>query len=342
MEKKRVTMALIAAKAGVSQMTVSMALRNHPRISEGTRQRIQELAATMGYRPDPVLSRLMAHLRSAGAGAKTETVAYLVSRGHGTAWRKTYLGLMFDGAVARAATLGYKLEVLDLEEPGMTTHRMNTILRSRGIEGVLIAPRSLGGSHLRLNFAHLAAAHVGATLWRPALHSAHHDYFHGTMLMMRNLVRHGYRRIGFVSSRSLARTTGHQEEAAFLYYGARLRESPVPPLLLPEWDTPTFLAWHRRYRPDAIATCYLDVKPALREAGYAAPDSVGIALNWLPPGDTSAGIRQDFEATGATAFDLVESQLRRHEHGVPAQPKAALIRGQWVEGDSVANVANTH
>lgn len=41
--------------------TVSLALRNHPRLPEKTRHRIQKLAKEMSYRPDPVLQALVAY-----------------------------------------------------------------------------------------------------------------------------------------------------------------------------------------------------------------------------------------------------------------------------------------
>jgi len=41
MNERRVTLADIARKAGVHVTTVSLAMRNHPRLPEKTRQRIQ-------------------------------------------------------------------------------------------------------------------------------------------------------------------------------------------------------------------------------------------------------------------------------------------------------------
>ena len=58
---ERTTIKDIAAAAGCSGATVSMALRHHPRIPHGTRARIESLAARMGYRPDPMLSSLIAY-----------------------------------------------------------------------------------------------------------------------------------------------------------------------------------------------------------------------------------------------------------------------------------------
>src|ERR1051325_9261392 len=59
------TMQRIADAAGVSRMTVSLALRNHPRISAATRERIRQVAERLGYHPDPEVSKLMAYLRRA-------------------------------------------------------------------------------------------------------------------------------------------------------------------------------------------------------------------------------------------------------------------------------------
>ena len=50
----------IAARAGVSQSTVSRALRNSPQVSEETRREIQRIAREMGYTVDRNASRLRA------------------------------------------------------------------------------------------------------------------------------------------------------------------------------------------------------------------------------------------------------------------------------------------
>src|SRR4051812_9774003 len=58
------TMKTIAAEVGVSVMTVSLALRNHPRISRATRQRVQTVATRLGYRSNPMVASLMTQIRS--------------------------------------------------------------------------------------------------------------------------------------------------------------------------------------------------------------------------------------------------------------------------------------
>ena len=60
----RIGLRQIAEAAGVCLMTVSLSLRDSPKISVATRERVCRLAGQLGYRPDPELSRLMKHLRS--------------------------------------------------------------------------------------------------------------------------------------------------------------------------------------------------------------------------------------------------------------------------------------
>jgi len=53
----------IAERAHVSQMTMSLALRDSPVISELTRRRIRAIAEELDYRPDPLVSALMRQRR---------------------------------------------------------------------------------------------------------------------------------------------------------------------------------------------------------------------------------------------------------------------------------------
>src|ERR1700733_13901887 len=58
-----VTIRVLAKIAGVSTATVSLALRNDPRIRPHVRKRIQKIAAKHNYRPNPVVASLIAQVR---------------------------------------------------------------------------------------------------------------------------------------------------------------------------------------------------------------------------------------------------------------------------------------
>ena len=56
--KKRVTLEDIGRKLGISATTVSLALRNHPRISQKTKDRISRVLEELKYEPNRVARKM--------------------------------------------------------------------------------------------------------------------------------------------------------------------------------------------------------------------------------------------------------------------------------------------
>ena len=147
-----VTMAQVAAAAGVSRSTVSRALQNHPRLPLETRERVCQLALEMGYRPNAMVSALMAELKkrrlpgsgtgTGASGGTLNTLAYLTAHPTRDGWRQPNPSFIeyFEGARDRALAQGYHLEPFWIHEPGLGTARFNRMLYTRHIRGVLIAP----------------------------------------------------------------------------------------------------------------------------------------------------------------------------------------------------------
>lgn len=61
---KNPTIRDVAREAGVAPATASLALRNQPRLRKSICAKVQRVAAKMGYRPNPVVSQLLAQLRA--------------------------------------------------------------------------------------------------------------------------------------------------------------------------------------------------------------------------------------------------------------------------------------
>src|SRR3954464_3013636 len=72
-----VTLQDIALRAGVSKMTVSLALRGHPHAAAATRDRLRKLAHEMGYRPNPLIVANMALLRGGRRSSYAGTLAFV-------------------------------------------------------------------------------------------------------------------------------------------------------------------------------------------------------------------------------------------------------------------------
>jgi LacI family transcriptional regulator len=144
MNKRRVTLLDIAKEAGVHVTTVSLALRNNPRLPEATRARIKALADKLGYAPDPLLKALVAYRGRIMTRRNPPTLAYVTNWNSRLGWKKvTAHPDFYAGALAKAEELGYHLEHFWMREPGLTHGRLSRILYSRGINGLIIA------SHVR-------------------------------------------------------------------------------------------------------------------------------------------------------------------------------------------------
>src|SRR5882724_2526676 len=143
MNSRRITLADVAHKAGVHFTTVSLCLRNHPRIPLPTRKRIQELARGMGYMPDPNLHALASYRTRTMARKSPPTLAYL-SNGYGRAgWQNmNALPQYYAGALARASELGFTLKHLWMQEPGFKLAQLNRDLCDRTIAGLIIASQT--------------------------------------------------------------------------------------------------------------------------------------------------------------------------------------------------------
>src|SRR4051794_13277267 len=116
-----VTFRQIAKASGLAVATVSYALRNHPKIPAGTTARVHALAEEMGYRPNPRVAALMAHIRRARPVPTGDRIAFIW-----LARPAAYLR-MHHGARQRAEQLGYELEDFVLRDRALNPARLERI-----------------------------------------------------------------------------------------------------------------------------------------------------------------------------------------------------------------------
>jgi DNA-binding LacI/PurR family transcriptional regulator len=328
----------LAAKSGYSRTTVSLALRNSPLIREDTREKIQKLASECGYRPDTLVSTLMDQLRIKRSSRGSEKIAYLTEWDTRDGWRKHsghrnyYLG-----ASARAVELGYEIEEIWARSPGLTGKRLSKILHTRAIRGVLISPllRPLG--HVYLDWKIFACAVISFTAIKPDLHRASHSHYQGMALALRHLKHQGYRRIGFAALNDQVKRVNYQWLASYqIFQNSVASADRIPPFLNHEWDKSNFKTWVDNHRPDVIVSNMVQPLNLLRELGYRVPEDIGYAsIDRLEADDPWAGVDQRPTDVGAAAIDLIVSQLRNNEFGIPDCAKTVLIDGLWRDGASI-------
>jgi DNA-binding LacI/PurR family transcriptional regulator len=333
----------IAREAGVNRSTVSLALRDHPRISLERRQQVQAIAKRLGYRINPLVAALMQSRRSRSR-PRNVVIGYLTNYPTRYGWRPTHHARpdYFPGAVERAAELGYKLEHFWMGEPGMTPERMSDILTVRGIHGILLGRLPPGHQSLRLLWERFSCVALGRTLVEPDPHRVAEDFFASASIAMEELVKRGYRRIGLVFTEfDDSPVVGSLWTGSYFaeLFKHRLVGVTEPLAYEDEADhTERFAAWYRQQRPDAIlATRPEAAMRWLSELGLKAPRDVGLASVGLRYGDgRHSGVYCDPAKLGGLAAEILVGLMQRGETGLPADPYEVLIPGHWVEGETVA------
>lgn len=336
----------LAKIAGVSRTTVSLALRNHPRISAEVRDKVIELAQECGYQRDPVVSALMNQLRTVRKSRSVEKIAYLTFWDSPEGWKKNLNESdYFSGACDRASQFGYEVETFWAKQPGLSGARLSKILYARGIRGVLLAPLPRGVGHVSLNWPHFACATLGLTVLKPELHRATHNYIDGMQLALHSLKKLGYRRIAFANMAIYEKRTNHGWISGFLTWQYHApAHSNIPPYLVPgiardtPWDKDLFARWLEKWKPDAIVSNTEQPLYLARELGYRVPDDLGYASLHRLYGDAPwAGVDRQPKQIGAAGMDLVISQLQNNESGLPACPKTVSIKSIWRDGPTICN-----
>ncbi|HEY4299503.1 MAG TPA: LacI family DNA-binding transcriptional regulator [Candidatus Didemnitutus sp.] len=354
MSERRVTLADVARRARVHVTTVSLALRNHPRLPAETRRRIQALAETMGYRPDPLLRALVAYRSRVMDRQNPLTLAYVTNWNTRWGWKKvTAHPDFFAGAQAKAEQLGYKLEHFWMHEPGLTQGRLSRMLYARGVNGLIIAShgREMGDA-LQFDWEHFSAVKIDYFPHQPVLHNVTNNQCDIVRLAMQKVMAAGYRRIGFVMHRGWDHAVDHLWMAGFLCEQQHLADSDrVNAHIFPEphpierWfnennapvvpDLPAFAEWFRQNRPEVVISKASFVLPLLAEMGLQVPRDVAFVDVFLEDSaGQTAGVRQNHRTVGAAAVEILAGQLQHNVFGVPEIPTTTFVEGTWFDGAS--------
>lgn len=329
-----VTVRDIADRAGLHFTTVAQALRNSPKVSVETREKIQRIAKEMGYRPNPMVSALMAQQRARKKPRFSTVLAFIGFRENAPDPNKDPHATEFlRGARAQAELLGYKLDDFFLHARGMTARRMAQILRARGINGILLGPSISKHTHLPAALRDFAMVAHSYSLLRPRLHRVAHDLAGGAFMACRELRKRGFRRIGLAIHESMDRQVNRLWTAGYLAFHQLLpAKEQAGCLYFPEdrFEPGTLVRWVAARKPDAIISMHCELLEWLREVPEPRP--LLVSLDHDRRWGNCPGIDQKPHAIGAAAVDLLARQLQWNESGVPSEPLTILIDGRWREG----------
>jgi LacI family transcriptional regulator len=337
---RRITLSQIASVARLSVSAVSQALRNQPAIPQETRARVKAIAEKLGYHPDPALSALIHYRHGKQRAERGAVLAYVTAFPTKEGWKEVpFLLRTFVGAQQRAERLGYHLECFWRSEPGVTAARFSTILDSRGIRGLLVAPLAFPGGELELAWDKFSAVAIGPSLARPVLHSTCNNHYQSMLLALKELRIRGYRRIGLVLDPNVDERHQQKYQAAFWTY-TRLNhnELTVEPLISTSLTDLLLQQWLDRVKPDVVLAHDDTVLESIKRLGHRVPRDIAFANLILGSRQDIAGIDTAPEQIAALAVDRLASLLHEAETGLPEMPTCTMLQGAWLDGATVRPV----
>jgi len=340
--KPRVTQRDIARKAGVSHVTVSLALRDSPSIPEGTRNHIKKIGARLGYSPDPMLSALSSYRTQQRPAAHHANIAWLYSHPAATSKGGGDFGLYYHGAEDRARQLGYILDEINITGEYADERRLRRLLEARNITGIILAPCSTGVAvehEFKFDLSRFSAVRIGYSYRSPLLNTVANAQFRTTLVAMQKVISLGYRRIGTILTKEVDERTSWQFLGGYL---AALHLLPkkdwIEPFYVTEvhWQS-AFCDWVEKERLDCvIGAGYGYICPDMIKRGIRIPEDVAFVDTRVQGEASLAGINQNPRQIGIASVDLLVSMMHRHDVGVPAVASHLLIEGSWQDGNSVA------
>jgi len=334
--EKRTTLRDLAAELKIHHSTVSRALKNDLRITSDLRQQVKEAAVRLGYKPDPMLSALMAYRSSNQAQQNKGALAWLTKYPTRNGWREFQNIDYFKGAARRAGELGYSLDEIWMREPGITPSRLTQILLSRNVQGLLIPPLPRARARLKLDWDHFAAVSFGSTIFWPQLHTVDSDHFHAMATILRKVKKMGYSHPGFVCLARTHEAIDRTWTAAFLAFQPSNRNKSAPLLVDRSLNFESFRIWFDKHKPDVIISHLEVVADWIKKLGLKIPKDIGFALAAKHNFSTRfSGVDECSERVGEAGVEMLVKMIHEGEKGIPVNRSSTLIQGEWIEGKTL-------
>lgn len=327
------TLREIAIRARVSAMTVSRALKNHPRQNPATNKRIRELARQMGWKPNPLVSALMGQRVRQHGTRSSANLAILDPRSDDPAANADYIR----GARQQAADLGYCLDVFPYSPGKVPPEKLRSILEARGIRGIILMPLPVGDERVDFEFAGFAAATIGFSVQTPALPRVANDAQSAVFDVLHHLESQGYRRAGLVMARDANRRTLYLTSGATAAYQSFLsRTLKVFELILPNekfdlQQREKITAWIVRHRIDAVISSAGDIYEKVIQSRFE-PTEVGYLHLHKHSMRHVSSMDQMRAYQGRKAVDLVTAMIQRNETLPTDYLQTTLTPSVWRKG----------
>ncbi len=310
----RVSMAMVARRAGVSGQTVSRVVNDSPRVDPATRARVEKAMAELGYRPH----RAARALRT----GRTQTIGLVV-----TTLATVGNSRMLQATAEAAERRGYALLVVTASD---TIADAFARLQDQGVDGAIVLNEASALTRAADLPAGLRLVVVDAAA-EEGFRVVSSDHAAGAADATGHLLRLGHTTVHHLAGPAGSFAAAERERGwreALVATGAE-----VPPVVRGDWSAESGYAVPEQLDPataifvanDQMA---LGLIRGLADRGRRVPEDVSVvgfddvpdAANYRPPLTT---IRQDFAALADAAVSALASDIERSKPGNGAHEKAS-------------------
>lgn len=311
-----VSMQDIADKAGVSRVTVSRVLSNHPSVKAETRKKVLYWVKELEYEPNVIAQSL--------AGSSTNVIGLLVPE-----IAYPFFSEIIEAVENQAFYAGYHTIICNTRRSPEKERNILTELKKRKVDGIIAVPVSAVQTAA---YQRLSIPVVMITKRAEGFSSVYISRYTGGQQIARHFLNVGFQRIGYIGP--IRDSTSAIKYAGFQNYLAENRidltdviECPAPANMnaslvyakVKEYAASTGLRCEAYLANDDITAC--EAIAAFRELGYAVPKDIAIAGfdNSLLAKEISpklTALAQPLEEIGKKAVEVLLAQI--HD-GVPPQ-----------------------
>lgn len=333
---------LIAEKTGLSRATVANALNGTPTVAKDTVEKVMRAAEKLGYRRNPMVGALMSALRRS-EGTSLQGVLAVVEIGepdrpdHGPFHRA-----LLAGCEQCAAELGFGLEYFCLEPDDITPERLCTMLKARGIRGMVLLPSWDLPDFSRFDWSWLTGVYADYLAEEPLMNSVCCDHYRTVLDALEKLFEMGYRRPGMIFEKGREERI-HMRMSATLnvFQRAHPEVKLIAPRVLDEVTQASVWAWLDEEQPDVVlAHQGNELMDWIRESGRVVPDDIGFCcLNLAKTDRDVAGLDLRPQEIGRCAVEQLIAQVQRQAWGRTRIPTTTTVAGAFLMGPSLRDNA---
>jgi len=298
----------------------------------------------MGYRRNPYLTALSQQIKSSKQKRLKATLAYLSffdAPGKGSLKPRStdWLEDFYVGAKNHAEMLGFGMERLNPWKTKMPANRLNEILVSRGIMGIIIHPPYTNLYHWNIDWDRFAVCVNNSVRFQIPFHTVGCGRHEAMIELVDRIQKLGYRKIGLVLRKRQDDFHAHIQRCAISDFQLSLpKEMQVPHYIEKVVTKEGFYEWLDTHQPELVVAGFDELYEWMVERGYSVPEDIGLVRPQVCGIRKLSGMAFDHQAVGAAAVDLIAGQMNRNERGVPKQKKQVFITAAWNPGETVAQI----